>query len=147
MFTLLFCIFFPLWNRLCPHPPVQGCSAFSNTLHSASKCFMPKTCGCIQWLWEKTSVLNRQKPWRQTPLCYPLSQWMPVLSVPGNISGSLQLKIQAMDHILIFHRHLSTGVTSRSLGKQKYLSSYMKVLFIWEKRNIPHLLSRQKWVP
>lgn len=35
---------------------------------------------------------------------------------------------------LIFRSHLSTGITSRSLGKQKYLSSYMKVLFIWEKR-------------
>lgn len=36
---------------------------------------------------------------------------------------------------LIFHGHLSTGVTSRSLRKQKYLSSYMKVSFIWEKRS------------
>ena len=35
---------------------------------------------------------------------------------------------------LIFHSHLSTSVTTRSLRKQKYLSSYMKVLFVWEKR-------------
>jgi len=104
--------------------------------------YIPKTCGFFQWLREKIFVQNKQNHEDQHPSAAPSSQCTLVLNFSRNISGSLDSATGSASS-LIFHSNLRTSITSRSLGKQKYLSSYMKILFIYEKKVI-RLLSRQK---
>lgn len=74
-----------LWRDPLPCPTAYMLPA--NTLHRAVYC------SCFQWLWEKISILNEQNYEDQCP-SVPLtpSQHTLVLSVPGNISGSLGLR-------------------------------------------------------
>lgn len=123
----------------CPlHPPGKGCSAFPNSLHAASKhasqtSTFTRPAVAFKGYEKKISVLNKQNHEDQHPSTSPLSQYTLVLSVSETISGSPGLRYtQCITPYL--PSPLSTGITSRSLGKQKYFSSYMKVLFIWEKR-------------